>query len=117
MFWPIKIQFKSGYKLERILSVSETTELKVKEHLTLKVLTNSDAEDLYSLIDSNRDHLNEWLSWVDFTSCPKDCVNFINFATEIHQNNGAPTFGLFYKSKLAGVVSFHPIDKKNRQAE
>ena len=37
--------------------------LEVADRCYLRILEESDAEELYELVDANRDHLAEWMPW------------------------------------------------------
>lgn len=39
----------------------------ITDQLSLKLIERQDAEALYALVDANREHLREWLGWVDGT--------------------------------------------------
>ena len=38
---------------------------KVDEQIEIELLQQKDKEELYKLIDENREHLRKWLLWVD----------------------------------------------------
>ena len=38
----------------------------VNEHVTLKILEEREAEQLFKLVDSNRDYLGEFLPFVEY---------------------------------------------------
>jgi ribosomal-protein-serine acetyltransferase len=81
----------------------------------LKLLTYQDAEELFSLTDSNRAYLREWLPWVDFTKDVEDTKSFIEMTMkQFASNNGFQT-GIWYKGQLAGVIGFHNLDWSNRK--
>jgi len=54
------------------------SEIEVDEQLTLRQLHLDEAEQLFKLIDKDRDYLKKWLPWVDSTESPKDSEKFIS---------------------------------------
>lgn len=80
----------------------------------LRLLEEHHAEEVYRLIDGNREHLREWLPFIDFNTSSADSLAFIKMAREQLAKNGGTHYGIFYKGKLAGVVGNHLIDWSNR---
>ena len=44
----------------------------INDHLALKVMTERDAEEAYGVIDADREHLREYLPWVDTIHSAED---------------------------------------------
>jgi ribosomal-protein-serine acetyltransferase len=76
----------------------------------LRLLEESDAADLYALVDGNRTYLARWLSWVEETRGAGDVLNFIRATRrQIAENKG---FGvaIVEGDSIIGVIGFHSID-------
>jgi hypothetical protein len=76
----------------------------------LRLLEESDAADLYALVDGNRTYLARWLSWVEETRGADDVLNFIRATRrQIAENKG---FGvaIVEGDSIIGVIGFHSID-------
>ena len=54
----------------------------VNEHVTLKILEEREAEQLFKLVDSNRDYLGEFLPFVEYTTEVAHSKKFIQSALE-----------------------------------
>lgn len=80
----------------------------------LRLLEESDADELFALTDRNRDRLRPWLPWVDGTRGPADSLAFIRLTRrQIADNDGfQPT--IVADGALAGMVGFHGVDWGNR---
>ena len=91
-------------------------DLIVDPQITLKPLTEKDAEALFAIVDKNRAFLRRFLPWLDKNTAPKDSAFFIKMSEQTFKDNGAPTLGIFFKSNLVGIVGFHALDKANRKA-
>ncbi len=76
-----------------------------------------DAEELYALIDANREHLHHWMSWIDTTTSVKDMRAFIWHSLARQSQNNGFNAGIFYRGKLVGVIGFHFIDHEDRKTE
>ena len=80
----------------------------------LRLLEESDAEELFSLVNRNRAYLREWLPWLDGNTTLDDSRLFILHSTEQHLGNRGFQAGAWYESSLAGIIGYHPIDWQNR---
>ncbi|RXJ04577.1 N-acetyltransferase [Anaerobacillus alkaliphilus] len=80
----------------------------------LKLLELRHAEELFQLTDQSREHLREWLPWVNFTKSVSDSKEFINGSLrQFSQNNGFQA-GIWYKGTLVGVIGLHNINWSNK---
>jgi ribosomal-protein-serine acetyltransferase len=80
----------------------------------LRLLEESDADELFALVDRNRDRLEPWLAWVPSTRSPADSLEFIRLTRrQIADNDGfQPT--IVADGALAGMVGFHGVNWANR---
>ena len=88
--------------------------ISISSRLSLKVLRPPDAAALYMLVERNRDHLREWLPWVDATRSPVDSRKFIEMSYAQFHKGTAISYGIRVNGNLAGVVGFHGFDRINR---
>ena len=87
---------------------------KLSENTELRLLEERHAEELSDLTDRNRDHLREWLPWVDRSRTVEDRKNFIRGSLKQFAENSGFQAGVWYDGRLAGVVGYHNIDWQNR---
>ncbi|MFP7171330.1 GNAT family protein [Terribacillus sp. 7520-G] len=80
----------------------------------LKLLEQHDSDKLFQLIDSSREHLRQWLPWVDQNTTVEHSRQFIQQTLEQFAANDGFTAGIWYQGALAGVIGFHKIDWQNR---
>lgn len=85
--------------------------------VVLKEFTEQDASQLFKVIDRNREHLREWLFWVDATNSEENSLSFIMHSRKQREEGSALILGVFQEEKLAGTVSFVSIDKLKKKAE
>lgn len=86
----------------------------VSDQLRLAPLELSDADELFSLTETNRSGLRKWLPWLDTIRRVDDTRAFIRAGQlQSRRNNGAQ---LAIKSggRIAGIVGHHRIDWRNR---
>lgn len=87
---------------------------KVAPDLVLRLLQRSDAENLFQVVDANRDYLRMWLPWLDRNRSSDDSLDFIE---SIHAQLDADlgfACGVFWNARLVGMCGFHEINEKEQ---
>lgn len=90
--------------------------LTVNADIELRLLEVEDAEELFALVDRNREHLRHWLPWVDGTTTVEDSRQFRLQGLERFAENGSFDAGIWHKGKLAGVIGLHRIAWAERKS-
>jgi ribosomal-protein-serine acetyltransferase len=106
LFSQIIQKFKDGRNLIARFEIDNETEL--------RLLKEQHTEELFSLMNQNREYLREWLPWLDANKSPEDTKEFIRDSLEQFTNNNGFQSGIWFKGKLAGVIGYHKIDWANR---
>lgn len=83
----------------------------------LRLVEERHAPVLFAAIDREREHLRQWLSWVDATRTEDDILAFIRRSTEQFASNSGFSAGVWADGSIAGVVGMHRIDWIARKAE
>lgn len=88
--------------------------LPVSETISLKLLEQEDAEELFSLVNESRTYLRQWLPWVDGALSPESYRPVIEmWLRQFAEHNGFQA-GIVYNGELAGMIGFHKIDWLNK---
>ncbi len=90
--------------------------LKLGDDLELRLLEERHSEDLFAVVDQNRQHLRQWLPWLDTNASPDDARSFIKSALDQFANNAGLVAGIWYRNRIAGVIGYNSIDWINRNA-
>lgn len=88
--------------------------LKVEEGLELVMFEFNQAEELFLLIEKNREYLKRWLGWVDRSRSISDSVDFIKFTKQSYVNDQGIKVGIWHKNKLIGLIDHHGANKNNK---
>ncbi|MEX5938151.1 GNAT family N-acetyltransferase [Mammaliicoccus sciuri] len=88
---------------------------KIKDNLSLKILEERDAQELFQIIENSREYLGEWLPFVKFTKEKKDSQEFIKSALKQFSENDGFHCGIWYNNKLVGVIGLHYINWLNEK--
>ena len=90
------------------------TRVEVNETTELRLLELCDTETLFSLININRQHLRQWLPWLDANTEVKDSFDFIKSTQKQFADKKAAVLGIWFKGELVGVVGHNSIDWAHR---
>lgn len=88
----------------------------VDENIVLRQLRLQEAPELFQLINGAREYLREWLPWVDTTRTPEDSLAFIDHSMQAFEDERGLTAGIYYRGKLAGLISYNNLDWANKVA-
>lgn len=88
--------------------------LKVDDDLELRQRLPEDACELFTLTDSNREYLMQWLPWLDHCRGQGDTLR--NIEASLHDAVEGTGLGvaIFERGRLVGVTGFNSIDRNNR---
>ena len=86
----------------------------VTGNVELRQFEWEDADKLFAVVERNREHLRQWLPWVDQTRSADDIRRFISRATAQFEADLGPNFGIWLEGTLAGAIGCHTIDRADR---
>ena len=81
-------------------------EIKITENITMGLLEESDAQNLYNLIDNNRSFFRRFLSWVDDTTSVEHSLDKIRKDISGFNSGESLELGIFFNAKLIGRCGF-----------
>jgi len=81
------------------------TYLCLTDRLALEIVTPFNALELFSLVDANRDHLREYLPWVDATKSSDDSASFIKGALKRFAEARELTYFIKQDGCIIGIIS------------
>ncbi|MDL2308005.1 GNAT family N-acetyltransferase [Bacteroidales bacterium OttesenSCG-928-B11] len=95
----------------------EVLVIKVDEDIELKQVEQSDAPELYSLIDQNRAYFSRWLPFVHYTVGVENHEEVV--ITMVNVANLMPkyVFAIKYQGEYVGLLAFRNFDEINRKAD
>lgn len=88
--------------------------MRISEDVELQLLNTNHINELFQLVDTNREHLREWLPWVDANKTPADTESFVNSAIRQREAGKGPQYAVFHKDVMCGVCGFHSFDVTNK---
>ena len=86
----------------------------ISEAVELQLLSKNHRDELFGLVDRNREHLREWLPWVDANQSPRNTESFIKSAISQRESGKGSQYVVFHRAVMCGVCGFHPFDTTNK---
>lgn len=88
----------------------------VKDKLKIQPWLVSDSQELFELVDANREMLQEWLIWVPQTKTQADIEEFILKCQKGYEKKSGMQMGLWDGEKLVGTIGLNNIDLGSKKA-
>lgn len=86
----------------------------IDENIYLKLLNERDAEELFNLIDRNRQHLKTFLPWVDYVTKEEDSMEFIRESLKKFGRRNGFDAAIIYKGKISGIIGLHNMNWQHK---
>lgn len=83
----------------------------------LSILEPRHADELFRLVDQNRESIGEWLSFPQKTNKVEDSQTFITKSLKRFADSNGYWAGVWYKEELAGSIGYLYIDQNNKKTE
>lgn len=93
--------------------------INVSDNIKLVPIKESDAEQIFKLVDSQREYLGRWLPFVQYTKSVKDEFDFIHSTLETPEEIRDIIFCIYFDEMFVGLIGlkFNANDKANRKTE
>lgn len=95
-------------------TIRPISSLQVDSALEFSLLGINDAEEIFSVIESNREYLREWLPWLDRTNSVDDEISFISMNLDEYEKCAGVLYAIRLGGKIIGTISLNWIDWGNR---
>lgn len=89
----------------------------IDDNLDIRLIEKRHAEELFRLTDANREHIGEWLPWVDDTQSVDDTLDFINESITQYGNNDGFQAGIWHDGQLVGMIGYLFLNRHNNFTE
>jgi ribosomal-protein-serine acetyltransferase len=86
--------------------------LSLDERTCLRLLEESDAEQLYAVVVANRDYLAPWMPWAP-KQTPENTLEFIRSSRKQLGENQGFQAAIIEDGRIVGVIGFHRVDWEN----
>ncbi|MCL2774369.1 MAG: GNAT family N-acetyltransferase [Oscillospiraceae bacterium] len=87
------------------------------ENLELRTLVPGNTDEVFEVVDKNREYLRPWLPWVDDTKSPHNTRHSIENWKKSLKNKSEFIFGIFLGGNYIGNMGLHEINRSNNSSE
>jgi ribosomal-protein-serine acetyltransferase len=85
----------------------------VNDQLELRLIDRRHAGELFTLMDSNREHLRRWHPWVDTISSTTDVEDAVTTWQQQYANHRGMYTGIWFHEELCGMINHPTVDWSN----
>ncbi|AWE07606.1 GNAT family N-acetyltransferase [Lysinibacillus sp. 2017] len=89
----------------------------VDNEIQLKLITQNDAEEIFTFIDRSRNYLSKWLGWVENTKTVEDTRAFAAYNLEKFAKREGLDTAILYKGQFVGKISINTINWSLKKCE
>ena len=91
--------------------------IKVDENISLELINESHAQPIFDMVDKNRKHLREWLSFVDRMQTIEFAENFVKGTIQRNKDGNEFAFVITKNRMVIGRIGVYKIDSQNKIGE
>lgn len=91
--------------------------IKVDENIELRQMELSDSQEIFRLIDSQREYLGRWLPFVEYSKSVADTEKFVNSIVNASEERFELLFTIRKSGEFIGLIGFKDTDRINKKSE
>lgn len=91
--------------------------VKVDEQVSIELINETHADQIFDMVNNNREHLREWLPFVDRMQTVTFAQNFINGTMERNEGGTEYAFVIKNNQTVVGRIGVYKIDVQNKIGE
>ena len=86
----------------------------IDENLRLELTAEKHARGLFDAVNANREHLSQFLPWVDNMQSEADFNNYIKNCESLYQQGKEVSFVIILGEVLVGRIGLHHLNSQNK---
>ncbi len=91
--------------------------LQLDRDLELRAIGEADTEALFALVERNREHLREWLPWLDANTTIAQTRDFVRSVLAQEEQGLGSCCTVVFEGRVVGTVGYKPIRWADRSVE
>ncbi|KRM87109.1 GNAT family N-acetyltransferase [Lacticaseibacillus thailandensis] len=85
--------------------------------ITLIPATPRVAQDVFQVVDANRDYIGQWLPWAYSTLTVDDEIQFLRMMTDKEALGSTYMRAIQFNGQIVGSIDLHNVNREHRHAE
>jgi ribosomal-protein-serine acetyltransferase len=91
--------------------------LQIDDQIKLELVADHHADALYELAEDNREHISQWMAWIDQMQSVEFMHNFINGAKQRNADGSEYAYIILFNNNIVGRIGIYKIDTHNKIGE
>lgn len=91
--------------------------LDIDDGITLTRVHAEDAEEMFALVETCRDYLREWMSWVDSSKGVEDTLGFVDRSEKQYADDNGFQCCIRMEGSIVGGIGFVYVDRVHKRTE
>lgn len=88
--------------------------IKIDNQINLELTATKQAESLFKIIEDNRNHLSEFLGWVNKMQSVEDTLSYLKNCELLYKEGLEVSFVIISGEELVGRIGIHHINHQNK---
>ena len=91
--------------------------LQIDSQIKLELVADQHADALYELAEDNREHISQWMAWIDQMQSVEFMHNFINGMKQRNAEGNEYAYIILFNNIIVGRIGIYKIDARNKIGE
>lgn len=91
--------------------------INIEDHIRIELIEEKHIQSIFDLVNDNRNHLRQWLPFVDQMTSVEYAEKFVNGTMQRNKEGIEYAFVIFNKNEMVGRVGVYKIDSQNSICE
>lgn len=91
--------------------------INIDENIKIELINENHSQPIFDIVDKNRNHLREWLPFVDRMQTIEFAENFVKGTMQRNKEGNEFAFVIIENDKVIGRIGVYKIDGQNKIGE
>lgn len=91
--------------------------IQIDDNIRIELIQEGHASSIHQLVDSNRDYLRTWLSFVDKMQTIEFAEKFVRISMQRNKKGNEFAFVIFFEHVMVGRIGVYKIDYEKKVGE
>ena len=92
-------------------------QIKIDDKIRIELIEEKHAQSIFNMVNENRNHLRQWLPFVDRMQTVAFAQNFVHGTMQKNKAGNEFAFVIFENDRMIGRIGVYKIDRQNKIGE